>query len=456
MTCSRLSLFFALAILLGPGWAAAQSPYSVRLAQPAEIGRVAHHENLPPVTPPVEWQFDAASAPNSLPQAEKTLADLEQIALENNPALAAAQARIEAAEGHWTQVGLHPNPTIGYSGQDIGDEGTSGKQGAFIGQRVITADKRGLNRAVAEQQIALAEQQWSEWRQRVLTDVRIGFYDVLISQRRLAITTDLLAASESGVKVARQLVEVQETSRVDVLQARVEHESVKIRMQKARNDEAAAWRRLAAVLGVPNMQPQRLHGDIDAVRRDIHWQDALTRLVSESPEMGAAHAEHQRAEWALDRAYAEKVPNIDVTASVHHDNASGDTVTGIELGIPLPLFNRNQGGIAKAEAEVRYAEVQIERLELNLQQRLAVVFQRYADSRFEVDKYARDILPIAQESQELMARSYRAGESGYLTLLTAQRTYFQTNLAYIGALRELWAASLEIDGLLLTGGLQRP
>lgn len=408
---------------------------------------VAFHHAVQPAEPIV------TPPPQALPVSELSLTDLEEMALQRNPAVAAAAARVDAARGQWTQVGLLPNPVIGYSSEEIGDSGTSGKQGGFIGQKLVTAGKLRLNRAVAEQQIELAEQQWTAWRQRVLTDVRVGFYAVLIAQRRLEITSELLKTSEAALHSATALVDAEETSRVDVLQAQVENDSIKIRLQKAQNTHVAAWRQLTAVLGSPGMHLQRLTGDVDAARRDIVWQDALTRLLRESPEIAAAYAELERARWALDRARAGRIPNVNLQAVVQKDNATGDTVTGVQVGMPFPIFDRNQGGIVKAAAEVRSAERQIERVELELQRRLAIVYQRYANSRFEVDKYSRDIRPRAQETLDLVTESYKAGETGYLTLLTAQRTYFQTNLSYVEALRNMWQASLQIEGLLLDGSL---
>jgi cobalt-zinc-cadmium efflux system outer membrane protein len=427
-------------LLLVTSQAVAQSPPPIRLPPPTQAIRLVNHEDVPPGIP--------APANNG-----PSLVDLEQMALDHNPALAAAAARVEAARGKWYQAGLRPNPVAGYSGEEIGDDGTAGKQGAFIGQQFITSGKLRLDRAVVAQEIDRAEQNWSAWRQRVLTDVRIGFYAALIAQRRLEMTQELLRSSESAVKVARQLVEAKETSRVDVLQATIEANTIRIQFNKAQNAHVAAWRGLSAVLGRPDLAPQPIAGDIEAVRRDIAWQGALSRLLSESPEIAAAHAQRHRAQWAVDRAWAERIPNINAQVSVHKDNTTGDTVAGIQLGIPLPILNRNQGGITKAKAELATAEHYVDQVELSLRQRLAIVYQRYADARFEVKQYTKDIRPAAKESMELVAIAYTAGETNYLAMLTAQRTYFRTNLAYVESLRQLWAASLEIDGLLLTGGL---
>ena len=89
-----------------------------------------------------------------------------------------------------------------------------------------------------------------------------------------------------------------------------------------------------------------------------------------------------------------------------------------------------------------------------LRERLAEAFRQYANARFEVDKYSREILPMSEKTLNLVTRGYRQGEVGYLDQLTAQRTFFQTNLSYIAALRELWRAKLKIDGLLLEGSLR--
>ncbi len=93
-------------------------------------------------------------------------------------------------------------------------------------------------------------------------------------------------------------------------------------------------------------------------------------------------------------------------------------------------------------------------MELDLQNRLAVVFERYANALSQVNRYLTRILPAAQESLELARRGNAAGEFGYLSLLTPQRAFFQTNLNYLESLCELRAASAEIDGLLLTNNLQ--
>ena len=139
---------------------------------------------------------------------------------------------------------------------------------------------------------------------------------------------------------------------------------------------------------------------------------------------------------------------------VQYDNATRDTIAGVQVGVPIPIYNRNQGNIAKAQAELAAAQHEVRRVQLALQQRLAAVFEQYATAQQQVEKYTRDIMPNAQESLRLVSAGYRQGEFGYLVLLTAQRTYFQTNLAYLDALRDLRSATAVIEGNLLSDSLQ--
>ena len=208
------------------------------------------------------------------------------------------------------------------------------------------------------------------------------------------------------------------------------------------------------MVGSPRMEQQTLVGNLDKAAPKLIWKDALERILKNSPEIAVAVASFEKAQWALDRAYAEAIPNVDVQFGVQHDNETGERLTGIQVSLPIPLFNRNQGGISQAHAKMHAASRNVDRVQLHLERELAIVFRDYSNAQYQVNKYSKDILPNAKTTLDLVNTGYKAGEIGFLNLLTAQRTYFQTNLAYIESLRQLWAATTEIEGYLLTGGLE--
>jgi outer membrane protein, heavy metal efflux system len=383
-----------------------------------------------------------------------TLAELEKMAVQCNPTLIQAAARVQSARGQAIQAGLYPNPVVGYQGSEIGNEGRAGQQGGFVGQEIVTAGKLHLNQAVAGQAIRQAECAWATQRFRVLTDVRQGFYEVLVAQHSMELSEQLVRLGDQGVNAADKLMKAGELARVDVLQAKIEADSAKILLAKAKNRHAAAWRSLAAVVGNPAMQPVTLSGNLQEGMVSLSWEETLNRLLACSPQLGAARAGVAHAQAVLSRENAGRIPNIDLQAGVQFDNATSNTIAGFQVGVPFPVYNRNQGNIYKAQAELTAAQREVERVQLALQQRLATVFEQYTTARQQIEKYNSDILPNAEESLKLVSLGFQKGEFSYLVLLTSQRTYFQTNLAYLDALRELRAAGAAIEGNLLADSLQ--
>jgi cobalt-zinc-cadmium efflux system outer membrane protein len=452
--------FLSVALAASSGLALAFGQHTApRRAPWTPVNHAAFQHVESPPRPP-QGSVSPAPAPEPIPpgpqspQQALTLADLESMALANNPTLAQAAARVQAARGRWVQAGLYPNPRIGYMAEEIGNDGTAGMQGGGFSQEIVRGGKLGLDRAVASREIAQVQQQLDVQRWRVINDVRIQFYNLLVAQRAMELSNQLTDIGGQGLKSAEDLFRAEEVSRVDVLQAKIELSTAQTASETARHRHAAAWRRMAATIGIPEMQPVAVSGDLQPGMDRLTWEDRLQHILSSSPELGAAIANVERARWALARARAEPIPNVDLTAAVQHDNESGDDIAAVTIMVPIPIHNANQGAIVAAEAELRVAQADVARLQLALQNRLATAFERYAIADAQVDRYQREILPNARQSLDLVNQGYRQGEFSYVNVLMAQRTFAQTNLMYLNALQELWESRNAIDGLLLSDSLE--
>lgn len=384
-----------------------------------------------------------------------TLDMLEQMALGSNPSVGRAAALVQAARGAALQAGLGPNPSVGYEGQQIGSGGLAEQHGVLFSQEVVRGGKLQLSRAVADRERMRLEQELSAQQLKVLTDVRIAYYQVLLAERQIELAEELGRISEEGSTTVGKLFGANEVGKADVLQAQLEVENAHILVTNARNRYESAWRGLSAVVGNPNLAPQHLEGNAESPARDFNYDDALTRVLSLSPELASKTLEVDRARIALQRARVEPVANVSFQGLVNwQDNGIGGKPDGgLAVSIPLPIFNRNQGGIARAEHELIAARQGLSTAELSVQSRLAQVFEQLQNARNQVSRYRTTILPTAQESLELTRRVYTSGETNYTAMLTAQRTYSQTNLNYFDALRQLRIAEVQIDGLLLSGSL---
>jgi outer membrane protein, heavy metal efflux system len=380
-------------------------------------------------------------------------ADFEQLAFRNNPTLSAAAARMNAARGRRVQAGLYPNPVIGYHATEIGNLGTAGQQGGFISQRFITGGKLQLDQAIAGAETTEAHFRFHAQEERVLSDVRIRFYDALVAERRVALSNQLARIGDAIVQATETLLTGRQGTENDLLQAQIRADESHILLDNATNERVEAWRRLVAVLGLPNMQAVPLDGQLDARLPNRDWTSCHAAVLENNPTLNAARTRMRRARIVIRRAKKEPVPNVDLSVSIRHHNVTDSEVANVQLGIPIPIFNKNQGNIRSAEAEWIAACNEVKRIELSLQDRLAVAYRRFANAHQQTGRYRERMVPRAGRSLKLVTEGYEKGQVQYLTLLTAQQTFLQVNLSFLDSLRELRTASSLIDSQLLTDSL---
>jgi cobalt-zinc-cadmium efflux system outer membrane protein len=447
-----MACLFAAVAMAGGVFAAAQ-PDRQPQALAAAVAEDPRGLSPPAPRPPLPLPAPASDLPAADSDTALGLADFEGMALTHNPALAAASARVEAAHGVWLQAGLYPNTVVGYSGNEMGIFHSSGKQGGFVSQRFITGGKLRLDRAVAAQELEAARFEHDATHRRVLNDVRIRFYELLIAQQRVELTQRLSRIGEELAASSRDLLQGKQISRTNLLQAEIEAESAHILHDNARGDHDEAWRRLCAVVGIPTMQMTVVAGRPDADLPEHSWDESLSQLLHQSPQLAAQEARIERTRLAVCRARRERIPNVDLNVAVRHDNATTDDTAAVQVAFPLPLLDRNQGNIYRAEAEMAAAAADLRKTELALHDRLATAYREYANARQQTQRYVERILPRAKESLKWVQEGYREGQVDYLTLLTSQRTYFQANLDFLDSLRRLRVAAVALDGLLLTGSL---
>jgi cobalt-zinc-cadmium efflux system outer membrane protein len=386
-----------------------------------------------------------------------TLADAEQMALAANPSVARAAALVEAARGNWIQVGLPPNPSVGYEGQQIGSGGRAEQDGVFVEQEFVRGGKLGLNRQVAAQEWARREQELAAQQQRVVTDVRIAFYHVLIAQLEVRSLERLKEFREQSREHPDRLLAAEEISRQERYQLQIELENAQNTIVRAENRRTAAWKNLATIMGHPDLPPQALEGEAAFLpEMKLDREAVVQRLLTSSPEIAAAMTNIERARWAAERALVERTPNVTVQGLVNwRDNGiGGDPDGAITVGLPMPLWNRNQGGIRQAAQEAAAAERALDQLELNLQNRLASIYERYASAYDLVAGYER--AGGLRELDESIRRTISLWpmQLGTPQFLIEFRAYSEIRANYFEALRELRSTEAEIEGLLLSGSLE--
>lgn len=419
--------------------------------------RVQHHETQSPQPLPATVAATPTATAAQPTSPALGLADLEQLALQHNPTLAQAAAFIDAAKGKAIQAGLPLNPTVGIKGEQIGADRRAGEWSWFyLQQEIVTGGKLRLSRLKYEQEAYAAEVQACAQRLRVANAIAEGYFEVLAAQRSVENHKRLKANAEDGLKTTEQLVNVGQANEPDMLQAKVEVQRAGIALKNAETRLRKDWERLTAVVGVPTLPFQPVSGVLDPDGPPLSRDEQLARLLDESPELTMARIEVKRDQIQLQRERREPIPNVTVRGGTGYNYETRNQTAEVGLAIRLPVFDRNQGTIRQAQADLARATAEVSRVELDLRRRFADAFGRYETARAEVETWRIETLPTAQKAYDLYLKSYKERRSAWPQVLVAQRSVYQLNEDYTRSLSELRRAEVEVRGLLLTGGLTAP
>ena len=395
------------------------------------------------------------------------LEELEAMAVQRNPTLAQAEAGIRSAEGRRRQAGLFPNPVAGYFLEEFAFRSPTEtmEQGVFIEQTIPLGGKLSKARRVfareKDQAVILAEAQ----RLRVTNSIRVLYYETLGAQRLVELRDDLSQLAREAVDITRELSNVGQADRPDQLEIEIEAERSEIDFLRAHNDWLRSWRALASMVGNPQLEPVRLAGSPEEDLALLNEAQLLETLLSQSPDIRVAQTAVERARAVLARARAERIPDLFLRGGLAYNYERFEPVVPslagrrkgpegvLEVGVNVPIFNRNQGGIAAAEAELAIAERDLDRVQLVLRSRFASSFREYRNAQQMVERYRTLVVPKAREAYRTYLINFRQMAAAYPQVLIAQRTLFQVEVEYARALIQLRESAVGLRGFLLEGGL---
>jgi cobalt-zinc-cadmium efflux system outer membrane protein len=412
-----------------------------------------------PATTPAQAADPVASMSGRAPM---TLAQFEDLALRNNPTLQQATRVVERSAGQARQAGLLPNPVVGYQGEQIrGGIQDGGEQGGFIQQTIPLGGKLGLRREVFEQQRRADEIGASKQRYRVLGGVDQAFYSALAAQETVTVRRNLLGLTQDALTTARQLANVGQADAPDVLQSEVEAEQAQVEYETAEYDYVQTFQSLAAIAGQRDLPLARLTGDLETlpVIDTAHVMDTILR---DSPAIKRAQQDVTRAETALKSARREVAPDLQLRAGLEQNfeplGESGPLhAVGaqgfVTAGITIPIFNRNQGNIEAAKADLERMRAEVSRTQLSLFQSAQPVIQTFISDRMRAQSYKDQVIPRAERAYQLYLTRYRQMASAYPQVIVSQRTLLSLRVGYIQSLRSAWMDAISLRNYLLSGGL---
>ena len=380
------------------------------------------------------------------------LEELQQLTRENHPGIRAAAAAIETARGKMIQAGLPPNPNFGYEADTVRTALTRGYHGAYIQQTFITARKLGLAAEAAAVDHANASLALQKTWYTTISEVRRQYFIALTARQRLQLAEALLTLSESAYRTQVDLVKAGEAAAYEPLQLRVLTTQARATVIQAQQDSIAAWRSLAAAVGMPSLPPSALAGRIDCKVPNVEYDSAVARLMAVHTDLQTARNLVGKNRTLVTLADRTPIPDVNLGVVVQHDYTfiPGTTTYNIVLGGALPVFDRNQGNRVATRAELVKSTYSIADTENQLIAQLAPVYSRYQANRQLAASFRTDALSDQVRAYRGIYQRYHTDPTGigFNDIIVAQQTLAATLTQYLSILQAQWQGTVDLGELL--------
>ncbi len=398
------------------------------------------------------------SAQDTVP-ARLSLADAVGLATERHPALAVGRNDVAIAEADRLTATRRLNPAISLNSEsyplfDSPRPGFGNGQEfvARFDQEIELAGRRRLRTNAAEAGVEVAELRAKDRERQLALEVRRAYFQVVLAKSDLEVANGALGEIDRVIELNRARARLGDISGAELRRLQVERlrfvDDVFASELALRNARAAllTWMNVpdlttsfdvVETLQVPEpIAPQAQPGSLP------NGLDLRAQALDVRPDLLAARREVARADTETQLQRALRTPNVTVGGGYKRDFGTNAIVFGVT--VPLPLFNRNPGGVSRAEAERRRADNQYSVARLGAALEVQQALNALDIDRQRVQYIEREYLANARESRDIILSSYRLGAATLIDFLDAQRAFRDTVRTYNRALYDLRVTQFQL------------
>jgi cobalt-zinc-cadmium efflux system outer membrane protein len=376
-------------------------------------------------------------------------------ALDHNLSLLAERFNVTVAAAAVVTAGLRPNPVITVNAmrpdRDLVESGVAVDEGVVRTDYVV---ERGAKRERRVEQAKLsqsvAELQLLDTTRRLVLDVRTAFAEVQLAKLNLALARENLAALDNVVSINVERVRTGDLAQVELSRSRLAALQFQNDVEQQTAKLAVARSRLSTLIGRgANAGALDVIGDLRRDADPLDRAELQVRALESRPDLRAAKSEQARSVADLRLQLANG--KVDYTISGEYHRQEGGGLRGNDYGVyfsaPLPIFNRNQGEIARARVQQQQLDTKTKALEVGIEAELDEAFTEYTSSRRVVERIETGMLTQARDVRATMEYSYRRGEASLVEFLDAVRAFNDTARSYNEARADYARSLYSLDAI---------
>jgi outer membrane protein, heavy metal efflux system len=397
------------------------------------------------------------------------LADLEPLtinqaiseAIDKNLDLIAERYSVPIAQARVLTARLRPNPIFSLEASHLNYPITPGFNNSHAGgpnEFAIRTDfilERGAKRdrriEVAEATRSVAELQLLNAIRTIVLNVEKAFVDVLEAKANLALAQDSLKSFDEIVTINTVRVKNGDLAEVELIRSQVAQLQFQNTVRKAELKTQTARAGLQILLG--RGINERLVDPSGEMRRDevtLDLEALRQRAFAERPDLLAQKRDQIRSQAELRLQLA--LGKVDYTIGSEYRRQQGPASFANTVGFfftsNLPVFNRNQGEIARADQEQKQSESKIRAVEATVQNDVQIAYLEYTNASATLSRVESALLQRAKDVRQISEYSYRRGEATFLEFLDAERAYNETVGTYNEARADFARSRYGIDAAI--------
>ena len=375
--------------------------------------------------------------------------------LKKNLSVQAARLEVGVAEAERVGARLSPRPGLTVSAENLRLSGETPanklhEYGLSVAQPIELGNRKSLRMEVAERTVSVSEARLTQVLRRQLFDLKRTYYESVLANALLGIEQENRDNFEGLVKFNTVRFEEGYIAEGDLLKVRLERTKFDFAVANATLNLRKAKIRLLELIGDPDFE-RATKVDVSSTLRvppvELNLSHLKETALVNRPEIKVAEAEVALAQSTikLERSRAKG----EVTPYIGYKRVGIDNTVLAGVTVPLPIGNRNQSGIARAEAEQKVSETNLQFVRNRTLAEVEAAYRAYETAREQVRAYEAGLLRQADESREIQLGAYQEGATELITLIEAQKTRTEVRANYYRAIFDYYTSIFQLE--LATG-----
>lgn len=371
-----------------------------------------------------------------------------RLALAGNPDVRSADQDVVAARGAVQQARLLPNPSIFVSalGTEINPAQAPIPNQFGVTWSIPIGGKRSASIASARAGVSAARASRIAARRQLAYDVESAFVQVQLDRALLQFAQEDQQTFQKSVAINEYRYKDGKISYGEVLKLRIQARQVDDTVRQAAQAVTNDRLELQRLVANPALSPDfEVVGTLQSptLPRDLQPEALMRQALKSRPDYRALYAQLESARSALVLAKRQPIPDIDVLAD-YNTEPGGAGNYDLQLGVAIPLFDRNQGNITQASAAYEKARLAISSMRAQIRADAARAVEEWRTSQARLRAYGDDFVKTAKESLDISRHSYEEGRGSLLDYLDAESSYRDVQRAYLSAQAEAVLAAAAI------------